>query len=255
MHKALIGRFEPHFTHTDPNHQVLESGDKAPACQNVRVGLVELGIARSSGGDPLLFDEELSEAVRSFQTKNGHRNGDGRVGPGTRELLVTKLLEAFSASWFERDGLDRSDVKPTVFLSYAWSDSSKVDKLEQWLRDNGVRVIRDIHDFTAGSSLTDDIWKSVFAADKTIAVYSHQSNVRDWPSFERQIAEQVEAQIKTRVLIYLCLDETPLKKYDLHRIAIFASEMTLKKVEEEILKALNFPSVLPRYEYNEDEPL
>jgi hypothetical protein len=253
VHKALIGRFEPYFMHSDPNHHVLERGDDSPACANVKVALIELGIARSSGANPKLFDEELSDAVRSFQSKNGHRNGDGRVGPGTRALLVSEVLEAFPASWFDR--LDRSDVKPTVFLSYAWSDSSKVDKLDQWLRDNGVRVIRDTHDFTAGSNLTDNILKSVSAADKTIAVYSHQSNVRDWPSFERQIAEQIEKQVKTPVLIYLCLDETPLKKYDPHRIAIFAKEMTLKRIGQEILKALNLPRVPPRYDYNEDEPL
>ena len=42
---------------------------------------------------------------------------------------------------------------PTLFLSYAWADASRVDKLHQLLRDHGVEVIRYTTSFECG--LTD----------------------------------------------------------------------------------------------------
>jgi len=252
INRLLIGRFERYFMHSDSTRLVLEPGDNVPACGNVRLALVELGFARAQTSDANLFDEKLADAVRRFQTEHKLRNSDGLVGPGTRTRLVEELLEKYPAS-FKR--LDRSGVKPTVFLSYAWDDSAKVDKLSQWLRDNGVEVIIDRESFPAGSKIPDRIQTSVFAADKTIAVYSRQSAARDWPSFERQIAEQLESQIPTPALIYLRLDDTPLKTYDKDRIYIDARVKTLKQIGQEILSALNVPSAPRRYEYNEEELL
>jgi hypothetical protein len=57
-----------------------------------------------------------------------------------------------------------------------------------------------------------------------------ESKTRDWPSFEQQIEEQVERLIKAPVLIYLRLDDTPLKAHDPHRIAIEAQGRTLRQI-------------------------
>jgi hypothetical protein len=256
MDQNLLQRFEIYFRHPDPDHDVLMVEDRAVACKNAKMALTWLGVARVFGGDPELFDDQLAEAVTRFQQEVRHRNVDGRIGPGTREKLVMSLLRGDrGASQFAK--LDRSEITrmPTVFLSYAWADRIPVDKLDQWLRDHGVNVIRDINDFEAGSNIKDNIWASVHLADKVIAVYSKRSRNRDWPNFEHQISEQVELQIGAPVLIYLRLDETPLKKHDPHRIAIPASGSTLKEVGQAILKALNLPFERARYEYNEDEPL
>jgi hypothetical protein len=144
---------------------------------------------------------------------------------------------------------------PTVFLSYAWADAPRVNKLDQWLSDHGTRVIRDVWDFVPGSQIPDNIWKSVLSADKVIAVYTEKSKTRDWPSFELQIAEQVERLINAQLLIYLRLDETSLKKHDPHRIAIEAQGKTLKQIGLEIQKSLGKVLKRPRYKYDENAPL
>jgi hypothetical protein len=147
------------------------------------------------------------------------------------------------------------DIKMSMGLSYAWADASRVDKLDQWLRDHEIRVIRDSSSFKAGTQIEDNIWKSVLSADKVIAIYSEKSKGRDWPSLEQEIAGQVESQLKTQLLIYLRLDDTPLKAYDQNRIAIEAQGKTLKQVGSEILKSLGMALERARIDYDEDAPL
>jgi hypothetical protein len=252
---TLIERFEPYFKHPDPNRLALQHGDRAVACKNARTALTWLGFARVCGEDPQSYDHQLSEAVKKFQKKAGNRNKDGIIGPGTRSLLVSKLLEQCGASKFAQ--LDASEAVriPTVFLSYTRDDTPRVNKLDQWLRDHGIRVIRDVISFKAGSHIPDNIWESVLSADKVVAVYSQQSKTRDWPAFERQVAEQVEHLIKAPVLIYLRLDDTPLNALDPHRIAIEAQGKTLKQIGLEIQNSLALPVQLARFDYDEDAPL
>jgi hypothetical protein len=252
---TLIERFAPYFKHPNPDKHVLQKGDKAVACKNAKAALSKLGLLRVSGDDPLLYDQELFEAVKQFQKEKGHRNTDGIIGPGTRSLLVSELLRVSGASQF--DQLDSSEFVriPTVFLSYAWADAPRVNKLDQWLRDHGTHVIRDVSDFVPGSRITDNIRNSVLSADRVIAVYSEKSKTRDWPSFECQIAEEIERLINVQLLIYLRLDKTPLKAHDPHRIAIEAQGKTLKHIGLEIQKSLGKVLKRPRYEYNENAPL
>lgn len=250
----LIKRFEPYFKHPDPNRHVLDRDDRAVACKNAKTVLALLGFARAFGDDPQLYDRELSEAVKLFQKKTRHRNIDGVIGPGTRSQLVSKLIEQFGASKFNE--LDPSDRIPIVFLSYAWADTPQVDKLDQWLSDHRIHVIRDVRFFKAGSNIEDNIWESVLLVDKVIAVYSRQSKTRDWPTFERQIAEKVEELIRTKVLVYLCLDSTRLNAYDPHRIAIKTRGKTLQQIGLEIQKSLHGPEPEPaQFAYDENAPL
>jgi hypothetical protein len=251
---TLIERFDAYFKHPDPDHHVLEMGDRAIACKNAKTALNKLGF-RTAGGDPLLYDQSLFKAVEKFQEETGHRNVDGAIGPGTRARLVSELLRKSGAPKFAELDASEAGLVPTVFLSYAWDDASRVDKLDQWLRDHGISVIRDTSSFSAGSRIESNIWKSVLSADKVIAVYSAKSKSRDWPSLERQIAEQVESQLKTSLLIYLRLDETPLKAYDQNRIAIEARGKTLKQVGLEIQKSLGIALERARIDYDEDAPV
>jgi hypothetical protein len=252
---TLIERFEPYFKHPIPDRHVLQMGDRAVACKNAKAALSELGFLRESGDDPELYDQQLFEAIKRFQKKKEHRNTDGNIGPGTRSKLVSELLRMVGVSAFAN--LDDSELGriPSVFLSYAWADAPRVDKLDQWLTDHGTRVIRDVWDFMPGSQIPDNIWKSVLSADKVIAVYSEKSKTRDWPSFELQIAEQVERLINAQLLIYLRLDKTPLKEHDRHRIAIEAHGKTLKQIGLEIQKSLGKILRRPRYKYDENAPL
>jgi hypothetical protein len=230
-------------------------GDRAVACKNAKAALAKLGFARVFGEDPELYDSQLAEAVKRFQNDLRHKNIDGVIGPGTRSRLISMLLQEFGALMIE--DLDASEAVrvPTIFLSYAWVDTNRVNKLDQWLRDHGIRVIRDVSSFKAGSQIPDNIWKSVLSADKVIAVYSEQSKARDWPTFEQQISEHVERLIKVPILIYLRLDDTPLRAHDPHRIAIDAQGKTLKEIGSQIQKSLGMPVEPARFDYDEDAPL
>lgn len=255
MSDILIDRFERYFRHPDWNHEVLRLGDHSVACLNVRRAIYMLGIrVDQHPPDELIFDTALEAAVVRFQDEFHHRVSDGAVGTGTRQLIISNLLAQFNANIFLR--LDRSAFVPSVFLSYAWRDSPKVDKLDQWLRDRGVRVIRDTTDFVAGTTIPDNILRNIAQADKVVAVYSANSYDRDWPRFERAVAEDIERKIGTPVLIYLCLDNAPLPVHDTSRLAIMADRITLREIGLQILHALQGTGLeLIHHKYDEYEPL
>ena len=257
MSDLLVARFERYFRHPHQSHEVLNTGDCAIACVNLRRALDMLGIpVESDPSDAQLFDKNLEAAVKCFQRTFHHRVSDGRVGPGTRQLIVSSLLTRYSPSIFLRLERPEADQIPSVFLSYAWLDTAKVNKLDQWLRDKGIRVIRDESSFQAGTSIPENIRRAVAEADKVLAIFSANSRDRDWPRLERAIAEDIEHRIGTAVLIYVCLDKTPLPAHDPTRLAIAANIPPLKEVGAKILHALTGDGLQPkRYEYNENEPL
>ncbi|MGH7428732.1 MAG: TIR domain-containing protein [Candidatus Methylomirabilaceae bacterium] len=255
MSDILVERFERYFRHPDSNHEVLCLGDRATGCANVRRALDLLGVVHEQGGsDSDLFDEALEGAVRRFQDQFRNRVSDGQVGPGTRRLIVSNLLGRFDASIFLR--LKRPQLAPSVFLSYTWLDSRKVDKLDQWLRDHGIRVIRDQTSFEAGVSIPENIRRAVAEADKVVAVFSAHSKDRDWPRLEKAIAEEVEHRLGRPVLLYVALDDTPLPSHDPTRLAILAKAKALRQVGAEVLHALTGAGIEPvRVEYDETKPL
>jgi hypothetical protein len=223
MSNPLVNRFQQYFRHPDDDHEVLELGDRAFACANVRRALDMLGITfPRETADELVYDETLREAVRSFQSQRKHPVTDGFIGPGTRERLVGELLHMFSLSIFAR--LRRPEVwsRRSVFISYSSVDRERVNKIDQWLRDKGVRVVRDCQFFVAGTTIQENIARALAHSDKILAILSKSSRDRDWPRFERELAEQVEAKLGAPVLIYLCLDDTALPAHDSMRLAIYS---------------------------------
>jgi hypothetical protein len=253
----LLDRLQKYFQHPDFDHEYLTIGDRATACRNLRDVFAWLNVpgargTRADDADAEFFDTDLDEQVKAFQQNWDHPIRDGKVGPNTRSRLLQALLQKFDISTFRRL---KKNVKPTVFISYARADSERVNKLDQWLRDHGVRVIRDVSSFQAGTKIQDNVLRSVLLADKVIAVYSEQSKTRDWPSFEHQIAEQVESVIKEPVLIYLRLDDTQLRAHDPNRIAVQAQGKTLKQIGVEIQRSLDMPIEPARFDYDEDAPL
>jgi hypothetical protein len=253
----LVRRYQQYFRHPDDDHDVLEVGDTAVACANIRRALAMLDIDfPAAENDELLYDTVLREAVRTFQTKYRHRVADGLVGPGTRERIVSELLHRFSPSIFAR--LRRPEVwsRPSVFISYASADRERVNKIDQWLRDNGLRVVRDCQFFVAGTTIQENIVRALSQSDKILAVLSKNSRNRDWPRLERELAEQVEARLGAPVLVYLCLDDTALPAHDSTRLAILAKDKTLKQVGEEILHAVAGIAIPQwQYVYDETKPL
>lgn len=70
-------------------------------------------------------------------------------------------------------------------MSYAWCDSSKVDKVDQWLRNYGVRVLRDREVFVAGSSLDENTQFAVAPAAAVEYTRNHRMEPPDPPSCYR----------------------------------------------------------------------
>jgi TIR domain len=258
LEDLVIRRFEHYFRHPDTDHDLLRPGDRAIACGNARSALSWLQIDDGwpPESDDRLFDEPLRAAVREFQVKYHHRVADGLIGPGTRSRLTSEILHVMGPSVFQRLHRPEQRNRPSVFLSYAWSDSGRVDKLDQWLRDHGVHVIRDKGAFKAGESVQENIARAISIADKIVAILSRDSRNRDWPNLERALAEQLESRIGASVLIYLLLDNTTLPAHDSTRVAISASGVPLKEVGERLLHAVVGTSLaLPTYSYDENEPL
>src|SRR5205085_786287 len=108
----------------------------------------------------------------AFQTKYKHRVADGVVGPGTRERLVSELFHQFSPTIFARLQRPEGCTSPAVFISYASADRERVNKIDQWLRDHGVRVVRDCQFFVAGTTIEENIARAVAHSDKILAILS-----------------------------------------------------------------------------------
>jgi len=141
----VAARFERYFRHPSPLHEVLKNGDRAVACRNIRKALFYLGKQPQPGDSPdtYVFGPDLAEAVRAYQLSCNHVVQDGEVGPNTRRRLVSDLMDDHGAKVFGRLDQIAKDDPTTVFLSYASEDSERVDKLDQWLRDRSVHVLRD----------------------------------------------------------------------------------------------------------------
>ncbi len=261
MDDLVLRRFEHYFRHPDIHHGVLRPGDAVVACGNARRALSWLRIDTGlpiAEFDRNLFDESLLAAVREFQLRYHHRVADGLIGPGTRRLLTREILHAMgdNTSIFQRLQLPEQRREPSVFLSYAWSDSERVDKLDQWLRDRGIHVIRDQDSFIAGESIQENIARAISDADKIVAILSQNSRDRDWPRLERTLAEQLESSIGTSVLIYVRLDDAELPTHDSTRVAISARGVPLKEVGQRILHAVRGANLIaPTHPYDENEPM
>ena len=215
-----------------------------------------LGTEFSSGpADDNLYDEPLKEPVE-LSKPNSVIGLPMACGPGTRALLVSELFRRFSPTIFARFRRPEAWSRPSVFISYASADRERVNKIDQWLRDHGLRVLRDCQFFVAGSTIQENIVRALAHSDKILAVLSHSSRDRDWPRLERELAEQVERKLGESVLIYLRLDDVALPAHDPTRLAIVAQGKTLKQIGDEILHAVAGVSIPQwQYAYEENEPL
>jgi hypothetical protein len=236
-----------------------EAGDylgipyKGSVCINLRRALKKLDFNPGSGN---VFDEELENAVLEFQKAYNHNNKDGFFGQGTRKLLAEVLMKEYGSSIISEFTDFKKNNPLTLFISYAWQDKDTVNKIDQWLRDNGIKVRRDIYDFIPGKQLPEEIEKTIVESDKVLAVYSISSKDRDWPRFEISVAEKVEKDKRGHFIIYLILDDASLPKHDVNRIAITAKGKKLRVIGEQIIKGMNNnSSEPPRYDYNDDEVL
>ncbi|MEM9723579.1 MAG: toll/interleukin-1 receptor domain-containing protein [Bacteroidota bacterium] len=149
-------------------------------------------------------------------------------------LLATEIAKKLG--WNSTKGLILPHIPELakVFISYSWQDSETVNKIDQWLRDRNITVIRDNRDFQPGKQLDKLIKDSISKVDKVVVVYSKKSKNRDWVVFERDSAKQLEGKKGEGFIIYLILDDTPLPVDDPKRLAISATGRKLKDIGEDL---------------------
>jgi hypothetical protein len=241
------------FCDNRTNDGLLEIGHSGPHVANIISGLLDLRYGPLFGD---AFTDKLASVVKQFQTARNAKNQDGKVGRGTRRLLVNTLLEPYHDQWFKEPRL-----KPTfapfyqVFLSYAWADTDRVNLLDQWLRDHNLSVLRDTRDFQVGQDLKDEITTNLNLSDKVVAVVTANSQGRDWPAFERNTTERIEKNRGVNCLIYLLLDAEP-PKHDPNRINIRGTGKPLKEIGEAILNSVTGSHAKPvTFPYDEARPI
>ncbi len=246
-----IAYFSKWFATAVNSPEVVSVGCEGPHVRNLVHALSELGCRDSS---PHAADY-LTRIVLKFQKKNNHSNVDGMVGPGTRRMITSDVLKKCGPEFFE-------ELEPTFtgfyqfFISYARADSGRVDKLDQWLRDHGVGVKRDIYNFRAGHKIPGELEKCLHLSDKAVIVHSATSKTRDWPVFERFAAEEVEKLRGVSYLIYLMLDGSLPPTTDPNRIYVDGSSKPLKDVGRELIHAIGEAGTgVKPYVYDEDVPL
>jgi len=255
MKDLLVERFLHFFANTDPNEEVLRPGSTGLCCVNLRAALRMVSIP-VEGGDSDLYDDELKAAVARFQKQYGHSIDDGLVGPGTRRRLVGALLARYGPSVFFRLQDPDQGLPAKVFVSYSTTDTPSVNKLDQWLRDHGVRIIRYVDSFQPGQDILDRARNAIATADKILVVHSKNSANSDWVRSEIAAAEELERRLERPLIVYLLLDVQPLPEHDHHRIAITAMGKPLRMIGDELLHAIEGRErSRSNFSYDENEPL
>lgn len=117
---------------------------------------------------------------------------------------------------------------PTVFISYAWANDDVVLAIDQWLRNKGIKTKIDKRDFFAGKRIREEIFRVMKECNVILVFHSEQSKDKPWPTFERELAEDIEMEAKKEGKtpprkIYFVVDNTPLPGIsEKNRIAMMA---------------------------------
>lgn len=111
-----IPKFEQLFREPDIEDDLLMPGMSGTATANIRHALRILGYDDVEYGNK--YDEELAKTILRFQSDNKHTSRDGFVGPGTRRLLVTKLIEAGKKGIFNRMKIPEDDYIDAKITHY-----------------------------------------------------------------------------------------------------------------------------------------
>jgi len=115
MQNEEIQKYEQFFRDPDVEDGILKPGSSGPACANIRQALRILGYDVEYGDH---YDETLAKVILRFQSDNKHSSRDGFVGPGTRRLLVTKLIDTGKKGIFERMKIPKDDYIESKITHY-----------------------------------------------------------------------------------------------------------------------------------------
>lgn len=129
---------------------------------------------------------------------------------------------------------------PTVFISYAWANDDVVLAIDQWLRKKSIKTKIDKRDFFAGKRIREEIFRVMKECNVILVFHSEQSKDKPWPTFERELAEDIEMEAKKEGktpprTIYFVVDNTPLPGIsEKNRIAIMAKGKRFEYACEEL---------------------
>jgi len=100
--------------------------------------------------------------------------------------------------------------------------------IDQWLRNKGLKTKIDKRDFFAGSRTREEIFRVMQDCNVILIFHSQQSKDKPWPTFERELAADIEMEAKNEGktpprIIYFVVDNTPFPGIsEKNRIAIMA---------------------------------
>jgi len=129
---------------------------------------------------------------------------------------------------------------PTVFISYAWANDDVVLAIDQWLRNRDIKTKIDKRDFFAGKRIRDEIFRVMIECNVILIFHSEQSKDKPWPTFEQELAEDIEMEAKMEGktpprIIYFVVDNTPLPGIsEKNKIAILAKSKRFEYACEEL---------------------
>lgn len=223
---------------------VLKPGVSGTACCNIRSALSALGYQREWRNADA-YDGELEAVVRRFQETNGHPNVDGYVGPGTRKLLVKKLLAI---------DFDFTELLPTfeydVALSFAGEDRSLAEALADILKAEHIRVFYDRYEQADlwGKDLIEHLEDVYGRKARFCVMFVSQAYARKvWPTHERRVAQERALQDTTaEYILPVRLDDTkvPGLRTTLGYIEIEIgieqiSKLLIEKIKQHRMKVVN----------------
>jgi len=215
---------------------------------------------------PDLSYEDLSDCFLFNWTRNNKKiyfdfsgaNLCGTIFPKKKDYMTYNIKKAiFNADTVFPYGFDsveqdvvfvteaqlkRTDFgpTPTAFISYAWANDDMVLAIDQWLRNKGIKTKIDKRDFFAGKRIREEIFRVMKECHVILVFHSEQSKDKPWPTFERELAEDIEMEAKKEGktpprTIYFVVDNTPLPGIsEKNRIAIMAKGKRFEYACEEL---------------------
>ena len=126
---------------------------------------------------------------------------------------------------------------PCVFLSYTRTDSPQVFAVDEWLRGKGIKVFLDERDFFSGQNIRNEILRCIELADIIVCFLSKDSKDRPYPRLEREIANNLRIEGKSRV-IYFKLDDTKIDIEHEHRLYITGHQLTFEESCEKLYQGI-----------------
>lgn len=212
-------------------------GTKGVAVMNITRCLHALGL-RGRWSDE--YTSEVRDTVATFQKMVKHQNVDGVVGPGTRMKLVTAALQRseVGAQFFAKLDATWEREFYAAFVSYAWVDTTMLDKICACLEDKGARVLRDKWDFVASGELKDEIRRNIEEADTVLSVVTDESLGRDWVTYENQVAAVVGQWKPEPFCLYLKLTAKPMPAHLASRLYIEGQGRTLEQIGVDVEYAI-----------------